>query len=81
MNSTYFVIEIYKRGQLQTIVEMEKLSRVARFTLDTEQYRVNTHYECKVCINLAYVCGKQMIGLEQFTADSMDDVKRLALGH
>ena len=81
MNSTYFVIEIYKRGQLQTVVEKEKMSSVARFVLDTEKHRVKTHYECKVCINLAYVCGKQMIGLEQFTADNMEDVKRLALGH
>lgn len=79
LKSYYFVIEIYRRGQLNTIVEMEKLSRVAAFLLKSEKNHVPSHYDCTVTVNLAYVSSKQMHCLDRFHAVDMDEIKRLAL--
>ncbi len=79
LKSYYFVIEIYRRGQLNTIVEMEKLSRVASFLLKSEKNHVKTHYDCTVTVNLAYVSSKQIHCLDRFNAVDMDEIKRLAL--
>lgn len=80
MNSRYYAIYINKRGKLQTVVEIEKFSRLARFVTETEQYRVNTHNECEVKITARSVCSKDELPLEEFKAANMDQVRRLALG-
>ena len=79
LQAYYFVVEIYHRGKLNTIVEMEKLSRVAAFLLKSEKNHVQSHYDCTVTINLAYVSNKQMYCLDRFHAVDMDEIKRLAL--
>jgi len=79
LKSYYFVIEIYRRGKLNTIVEMEKLSRVAGFLLKSEKNHVESHYDCTVTINITYVSSNQMICLDRFKAVDMDEIKRLAL--
>lgn len=80
MQAYYYIVEIYVRGQLKTIIEMEKLSRVSRFVLDSEQYRTGKFYDCRVDIHLAYVSSNQRVGMEQFTCKDTDAVTRLALG-
>ena len=39
MQSYYFTIICYKRGAMEWVVEMEKLTRVAQFLIQTEKYR------------------------------------------
>jgi hypothetical protein len=80
MNSYYYIVEIYVRGQLKTLIEMEDLARVARFVTDTEKHRAEKFYDCRVDIHLAYVSNPQRVGLEQFTCTDTDAVTRLALG-
>lgn len=79
MQSYYFVVEIYRRKQLQAVVEMDEFSRMARFVVETEQYRCKTHAECEVHVSKAFVSYNGRALLEVFNADNMDELKRVAL--
>lgn len=79
LQSYYFVIEIYRRGKLDIIIEMDKLSRVAAFLMKTEKNQVEKHYDCTVVINLSYVSDKQLYCLDRFNSVDTDEIKRLAL--
>ena len=81
MNSEYFIIEIYVRGQLKTIIEKDTMREVSQFLVRVEPYEVTSHNDCRVDIHKAYVSSKQRVGLIQFMCRDTDMVTRLALKH
>lgn len=82
MRSYYFTISLWKRGnKLQFVVEMEHLSRVARFILASEGLRVNTHHDCTVKVEKSFVSMplSENVLLEEFKVSDIDVIKRMAL--
>lgn len=80
MQSYYFTVLCYKRGQLQWVVEMEKLSRVASFLVASEGKRVKTHHECEIHVQKDYVSVVGAgVDLEIFKACGVEELKRMAL--
>lgn len=80
LNSYYFTVTCYKRGAMQWIVEMEDLSRVAIFLIDSESYRTKKSAECEIRIEKDYVsCSNASVLLEKFKADNIDELRLLAM--
>lgn len=80
MPSYYFTILCYKRGRLEWVVEMEKLSRVVRFVLNSEAHRAKSHHECEIHIQKDYVSAPgASVDLEIFKAYNPKALMRIAL--
>ncbi len=80
MPSYYFTVLCFKRGQLQWVVEMENLSRVANFLVASEGKRVKSHNECVIHVHKEYVSAVgATVPLDLFKADGVEELKLMAL--
>ena len=79
MNSYYFAVKCYKRKKLQWVVEMENLSRLAKFVITSEGNRTMVSPECTIEISKQYVSVTSGTRLEMFGAVKCDELKQMAL--
>lgn len=78
MKAYYYVIEVYVKGQLHSIVEKDDFTQISEFTEKTKAHRVDKYYDCKVCILVAQKCG-QRARIDTFTARCTDFIKQTAM--
>ena len=81
MNSYYFVVEIYRRKELQAVIEIERFNRLAIFMLecDSRGIIVEKYHDAEVKIFKAYVSNPTRIPLEEFKTNNASLTKRLAM--
>jgi len=78
MNTYYYIIEIYVKGQLHLIVEKDDFTQITEFVEKTKAHRCDKFYDCKVSILVAQKCG-QRTGIDNFSARCTDFIKLMAM--
>lgn len=80
MNATYFSI-VARSPQNKQLwrVDLDRLSQVARFVIDSEPFKCKSHAECTIAIQQQHV-GMPSLStvLEVFKADGAEELQRLA---